>query len=115
MLEGYSRRAPDRRRFPRSQLGMRVDIFQFGHEALFHGEVADISRCGMRVAAPVLSLQADAPIYVTLIGPTPLKGPECVACARLVRSTEDGAAFQFVEDDLRSNECVRAVLEAHGL
>ncbi len=115
MLESISQTAPDRRRYPRTHLGMRVDIFQFGHEAMFQGEVADISRSGLRVAAPSLKIQADAPVYVTLTGPTALKGPECVACARLVRSTIDGAAFQFVEDDPRSYDCVRVVLEAHGL
>lgn len=115
MLERQSQVALDRRRYPRTHLGMPVDLFQFGREALFHGRVADISRSGMRVTAPVLALDDHSAVYVTLAGPAPLKGPECVACARLVRHTGDGAAFQFIEDDPRSCDCVGAVLDAHGL
>jgi hypothetical protein len=107
--------APDRRRHPRRPLTLTVDLFQFGRETLFQGHVADISRCGLRVSAPGLEIQRGSPVYVTLTGPTPLKGPECVASARLVRLTIDGAALQFIEDDPRSCDCVRTVLEAHGL
>ena len=104
----------DRRAFPRAVLPMDVDLFQFGTADLYHATVLDISLAGIRVKASALRLEQDRTILITLTGPELLRGPECLARARFVRSTGGGAALRFQYDDPQTRECVGAVLKSHG-
>jgi len=104
----------DRRAYPRAVLPMDVDLFQFGTADLYHAAVMDISLAGVRVKASDMRLEQDRTILITLTGPELLKGPECLARARFVRSTGGGAALRFQYEDPQTRNCVGAVLRSHG-
>jgi hypothetical protein len=93
---------------------MDVDLFQFGTADLYHAAVLDISLAGIRVKASDLRLERDRTILITLTGPELLRGPECLARARFVRSTGGGVALRFHYEDSQTRECVAAVLKSHG-